>query len=114
MGTKGAKMTFESSESAEELLQHLSRLGDIRLKKMFGGYGIFNKDVMFGLVTGEGGVFFKADDSNIHLFEQAGSPKHIRMPYYRVPDEIFADETALIDWAKTSITVSRKAKSVQR
>lgn len=110
MGTKGARMTNASQENAEMLQRGLAQLGSIRLKKMFGGYGIFNDDKMFALVTSDGEVFFKADESNIQMYEDAGSHKHARMPYYRLPDEVLADEKALIEWARTSIMVSRKGK----
>jgi DNA transformation protein len=110
MGKKGAKMTSASSTSAERLQQSLFPLGDIRTRKMFGGYGVFEEDTMFALVDSKGGIFFKVDDTNVSQFEEAGSDKHGRMPYYKVPDAILADENALRKWAQTSITVARKAK----
>lgn len=110
MGTKGDKLTDASSLSAERLQQDLAQLGDIRIRKMFGGYGVFEEKTMFALVDSQGRIFFKADDSNIKLFEEAGSAKHARMPYYQVPDAVRNDERALQEWAQTSITVSRNAK----
>ena len=110
MGKKDAKLTGASSSSAEDLQVSLSSLGDIRIRKMFGGYGVFEGDTMFALVDSKGIVFFKADDSNVHLYDHAGSSKHFRMPYYSVPDKVLADEDVLHDWAKFSIAVSRKAK----
>ncbi|MBI9044791.1 MAG: TfoX/Sxy family protein, partial [Anaerolineaceae bacterium] len=82
----------------------------IHLKKMFGGYGVFEAGKMFAMIDKEGCVFFKADESNIKWYEDAGSKKHARMPYFEVPEELLADETALKKWAQASITVSKKAK----
>ena len=110
MAKKGDKLTGASSISAEKLQRSLSGLGDIRIRKMFGGYGVFEENTMFALVDSEGGIFFKADDTNIKLFEKANSTKHGRMPYYRVPDVVLGDESVLHEWAHSSITVSRKAK----
>jgi DNA transformation protein len=110
MGTKGAKLTSASATSAERLQVGLSRLGDISIRKMFGGYGVFEAGTMFALVDSEGGIFFKVDDTNVGQFEEAGSTKHGRMPYYRVPEVVLDDEQALQEWAQSSIEVSRSAK----
>ena len=59
MGTKGDKLTGASSLSAEELQDRLMPLGDIRIRKMFGGYGIFENKAMFALINSEGDVYFK-------------------------------------------------------
>ena len=80
MGKKDSKLTGASSAAAEGLQQELSSLGDIRLRKMFGGYGVFEQDKMFALVDSEGSIYFKVDETNIHLYEEAGSGKHSRMP----------------------------------
>jgi DNA transformation protein len=110
MGEKDARLTGAASTSAEDLQLRLSSLGNIRIRKMFGGYGVFEEDTMFALVDSAGGIFFKADDTNIPLYDAAGSNKHFRMPYYRVPDKVLADEGALHEWAQSSILVSRNAK----
>jgi len=44
MGAKGAKLTSESILSAEIIQKQLSEIGNIRIKKMFGGHGIFEED----------------------------------------------------------------------
>ncbi len=110
MGTKGAKLTGEASTSAERLQLALSPLGEISTRKMFGGYGVFESGTMFALVDSQGDIFFKADSTNLERFEEAGSTKHGRMPYYRVPDTVLDDEHALHEWAQSSIEVSRSAK----
>ena len=64
---------------------------------------------MFALVDSDGRIYFKADDTNVYLYDHAGSNKHFRMPYYRVPDNVLTDEAALQEWAHSSIIVSRNA-----
>jgi DNA transformation protein len=110
MGNKGDQKTSASSIAVEELQDNLASLGDIRLRNMFGGYGVFMEDTMFALVDSSGTVFFKVDDSNLSLYEDAGSEKHGRMPYYRVPGNVLGDEETLLKWAQISINVSKKAK----
>ena len=103
-------MTDASTVAAENLQERLGGLGDIRIKKMFGGYGIFEEETMFSLIDKNGNIYFKVDDSNLSMYEESGSTKHGRMPYYRVPADILADDTILIDWARISIDVAKKAK----
>ncbi|MCJ7618532.1 MAG: TfoX/Sxy family protein [Desulfobacterales bacterium] len=110
MGEKGEKLTSESSKSAEDLQNRLAKLCDIRIKKMFGGHGIFEQDKMFALIDSKGRVFFKIDDTNQSRFEEAGSEKHARMPYYRVPEEVLGDDELLEEWAQISIKISKGLK----
>ena len=110
MGKKGDKLTSESSKSAEDIQNRLAKLGDIRVKKMFGGYGIFEGDKMFALIDSHGRVFFKVDDTNRVRFEEAGSEKHARMPYFRVPEEVLGDDDLLEEWARKSIRISKGGK----
>lgn len=110
MGTKGDKMTSDSSKSADDIQNRLSGIGAIRVKKMFGGYGVFDTDKMFALIDSSGRLFFKADDTNRARYEQAGSEKHFRMPYFRVPDEVFNDDKLLEEWARESIGISKGGK----
>ena len=110
MGTKNDRLTNASSVSAEDLQESLLPLGDVRIRKMFGGYGVFEGETMFALVDSNGVIFFKADDTNRQMYEEAGSQKHGRMPYFQVPNEVLADEQTLKDWAHTSIDVSKKGK----
>ena len=109
MGTKGARATDASAASAERLQVGLASLGDISIRKMFGGYGVFEAGTMFALVDSQQGIFFKVDATNLERYQEAGSTKHGRMPYYRVPDPVLDDEPALQDWAQSSIMVSRNA-----
>jgi DNA transformation protein len=107
MGEEGSKLTNDSSQAAEEIQKRLAGLGNIRTKKMFGGYGVFEEDKMFALIDSSGQVFFKVDESNRASYEEAGSEKHSRMPYYRVPDEVFEDDGLLKEWAGLSIGISK-------
>jgi DNA transformation protein len=110
MGTKGNELTGVADDSAKKIQDCLAPLGDIRIRKMFGGYGVFEEETMFALVDSQGNIFFKADETNFQLFEAAGSQKHGRMPYYQVPEHVLEDDKVLQVWAQTSITISKKTK----
>ncbi|MDN5200644.1 TfoX/Sxy family protein [Fulvivirgaceae bacterium BMA10] len=110
MGEKGARLTPQAAERADQLVSDLSQLGDVTNKKMFGGYGIFESGAMFAIINSAGDVFLKADESNVKRFEDIGATKHGKMPYYQIPDVILNDPSKLVEWAKESISISRGKK----
>ena len=100
--------TESSRDSADNLIGRLANLDTVTTKKMFGGYGIFSAQKMFALIDSDGRVFFKVDPSNQSRYDGAGSPKHARMPYYLVPDEVMRNDESLIEWARISIEISHR------
>jgi TfoX/Sxy family transcriptional regulator of competence genes len=58
MGKNGDQMTDVSVTAAEDLQTRLKSLGDIQLKKMFGGHGVFESGTMFSLIDKNGGIYF--------------------------------------------------------
>ena len=107
MGVKGDKGTNEGTLTAELLIEKLVAIPEVNLKKMFGGYGIFCDGKMFGLVNSKGQAYFKANDSNMDHFENHGSHRHSKMPYFSVPDEVIMDQDTLVEWAKSSIALTK-------
>lgn len=102
MGKKGAKFSEEIGTLADETLHRLSPLGPITWKKMFGGASIYLDGKMFALIDPEARLHFKVDDSIRARFDDAGSTKHDRMPYFSVPEKVLANDEALIEWAQSS------------
>lgn len=84
MGEKGDRQTELSDYSAGLLLKHLSEIGNLSTKKMFGGIGVFHSGTMFGMVNSNGDVYFKADPKGI--IDVGSSEKHPKMSYYTVGD----------------------------
>jgi DNA transformation protein len=109
MNQKNDQLKNPSTYAAEDLQQRLHSLGDIHIKKMFGGHGIFESGKMFALVDSEGSVFLKVDDSNRSRFEKARSKKHARMPYYQIPSIILDSDRDLKEWAQVSIEIAHQA-----
>ena len=114
MGQKGAKLTEKAVQANEKLLQDLADLGDVSSRKMFGGFGIFESGAMFALITPEGNVHFKVDDSNRSAYEEAGSGQHMKMPYFEVPSSVLGDGEKLKNWARDSIAIARASKKTKK
>ena len=114
MSEKKPKQTNVAYKIGETLLKILSVVGDLNGRKMFGGYGIFADGAMFVLISKEGDIHFKVDDSNRPKYEAAGSQQFMNMPYYRLPDAIYQQDDDLFAWAKESIAIAQASKKRKR
>lgn len=91
-------------------------LGDIRIKRMFGGAGLFCNELMFALEA-DGTVYFKADENNRSAFENAGSVpfsyemsgKTRSMSYWQVPEDAADDPEELRNLAVGALEAARRA-----
>ena len=61
-----------SSAFIDGVLGNLVSLGPIRARAMFGGWGLFLDDAMFGLIAGER-LYFKVDTETEPRFAAAGA-----------------------------------------
>ena len=109
MGKKGAKLTPESEAYVENLVTSLAPLGDVTSKKMFGGFGIFEGGVMFGLVSGTT-LHLKVDDSTRSRYEAAGGKQHKPMPYFSLPPTVEKSRAQLRKWGKEAVEVAHRSK----
>ena len=107
MGLKGDKLSNEAALTTELFTEKMSQISGITSKKMFGGYGIFHDEKMFGLVNPKGEIYLKADDSIKKKFELVGSHSHGRMPYFSLPEDLLLDSEKLTKWVKESIEISK-------
>lgn len=89
----------------------LKDLGNIEVKKMFGGAGVMFNGKMFAIVHGAS-LFFKTDDQLKGLYEEKGMErfqpfrKKMRMNYHEVPPEIIENSISLQTWARWSIDIA--------
>lgn len=104
------------SEWIQYVIEMLQPLGQVRVRSMFGGWGLFCDDVMFGLFAEEI-LYFKVDDLNRALFEEqelepftytGGKRKPIQMSYYRAPDEIYDNPDAALKWGRIGLEAAQR------
>ncbi len=109
------------SEFTDYLSELFSDFGQVKARKMFGGYGIYLEEIMFGLVV-EDCLYLKADASNVDQFEarnlcpffyhKAGKP--IKLSYYQAPSEILDDPEEAAIWARRSYAISMSTRKTKR
>ncbi len=109
------------SEYIEYLHEVFELFGPIKIRKMFGGYGLYHQELMFALVA-EDTLYLKADAENLSFFEDEGlgpfeynkGGKVVKMSYYLAPDEIMDDCEQAAIWARRSFEAARRSQKVQK
>jgi DNA transformation protein and related proteins len=92
-------------------------LGDVQIKKMFGGKSIYFNGIITAIET-DGEIFLKADALSAPQFEAAGARqwsydgkgKTVKMPYWTVPDAALDDPEELAQWTKRALEAARRGK----
>lgn len=94
----------------------LAPVGPIKVKRMFGGAGIYAEGAMFAIVTGER-LYFKTDDAGTSVFAAAGmgpftyslkTGTGVLKSYWQVPELLFDEPDELIAWARRAIAAARQ------
>lgn len=106
----------------EELFEPL---GPVKVKKLFGGAGIFaplpEGDVMFGLIAQQS-IYLKVGDENRRDFEDEGMTaftygregKRGSMSYYEMPERLYDDPDELVEWARKALDAALKSRTGKR
>ncbi len=108
-------------EFADHVVGRLLPFGPVAARRMFGGFGVYLDDVMFGLI-GWNTLYFKVDDANRGDFERAamapftdeGKTRPVRLSYYQVPNDVFDDPERLAEWAAGAVAAARRAKDARK
>ncbi len=97
------------------VLGQLEELGDVTPRSMFGGVGLYYRDVFFGIVAADV-LYLKVDDATRGDYERAGMgpfrpfPDRGRgtMQYYAVPLDVLESAAELAEWARRAIDVAKR------
>ncbi|HCF62272.1 MAG TPA: competence protein TfoX, partial [Myxococcales bacterium] len=103
----------------EDVLDLLEPLGAVRARAMFGGWGLWLDDAIFGLIVDER-LFFKIDESSRPEFEGAGCEpfvydsgkgRPVAMSYWTPPPGTEDDRHAVLPWARKGLEAAARAKA---
>lgn len=107
---------------SEHLIEVLAPLGPIKVRKMFGGAGVYCGDLMFALVADDT-LFLKSDDGNRRDFESEGlSPftyatrngRKSLMSYWQAPERLLDDGDEMVAWAGKALAAANRSGSQAR
>ncbi len=96
-------------------------LGPVRARAMFGGWGLFLDDAMFGLIARER-LYFKVDAESQPRFAAAGAEaftylrqgKRIALSYWEAPSGAPLEAGALLPWAELGLAAAQRARQKRR
>ena len=92
----------------ECVVTRLGVLGDITSRAMFGGLGLYWRDVIFGIVFRDR-LYLKVDDRSRPEYERRGmgpfrpNERQTLKAYYEVPPDVLDDAEALTSWVRQAI-----------
>ena len=105
----------------ELCIELLAPLGPVRVRRMFGGQGLY-VDGLFMAIIDDGQLFLKADDTTLERFDAAGCvpftfPDKTGQPvvtHYRRPPEDALESPALMrPWARLALEAALRAANAK-
>ena len=101
--------------------EQLAPLGAVRVRSMFGGFGIYADDLFFAIIDDDV-LYFKADAMNRERFVNAGAEPFrypvkdgtmTEMSYFSAPEGALDDQSELLDWARSGLDAALRARAVK-
>lgn len=93
------------------VLDQLQTMDDLACRRMFGGYGLYNQGVFFGIIS-QGRLYFKTDPTTRPHYVERGMlpfrprPQQTLTSYYEVPVDVLEDATQLTTWAQQACQIA--------
>ncbi|WP_230532918.1 TfoX/Sxy family protein [Microvirga roseola] len=104
---------------AEAIRDVLRNLGPVHIRRMFGGQGVYQGELMFALEA-YGELYLKVDDESIGLFRERGSRPFVyesrdgrttTISYWLIPESALDDPDEAAELAGLALAAARRAKA---
>jgi DNA transformation protein and related proteins len=110
-----------SSDYLAFVLEQLAGLEGVVWRRMFGGVGLYQEELFFGLIADDT-LYLRADDSNRADYTARGAAPfrpyadrpHVSMSYFEAPADVLDDARTLTEWARRSIAVAQRAPAPKK
>jgi DNA transformation protein and related proteins len=100
------------------VLDQLNELGDVTARSMFGGVGLYQRGIFFGIIARDV-LYLKVDEATRPDYERVGMEAFRPYPdrpgtmqYYAVPIEVLESGIELTEWARKAVG-GRGARGLQ-
>ena len=94
------------------VLDQLDELPELECRSMFGGYGLYQEEIFFGIIF-QGRLYFKTNARSAVPYRKLGmkpfqpNRKQTLRNYYEVPVDIIEDCDRLTNWAREAVRVRK-------
>lgn len=104
------------------VLDQLNGLGSLRVKRMFGGAGIYCDEHFFAILADDE-LYFKVDEHNRDDYQHLGlkpftfftkKGRKATMSYYPLPVDVLEDSDRLLEWAGKALEAAQRVKKNSR
>jgi DNA transformation protein len=101
-------MAMAGERFEDGLLDRLSALGEVSLRPLFGGHGVYWGETIFAIVF-QDRLYLRVDECSKGLYLARGmgpfrpNGRQTLKSYYEVPPDVLADPEALLSWAGEAI-----------
>ena len=108
-------MNAKDESFKDFVLDQLVAMDDVEARRMFGGFGLYQDAVFFGIVH-KGKLFFKIDESTVGEYRKRKmktfrpNAKQTLKSYYQVPVDVIEDADELRQWAVKAVSCQTKKK----
>jgi DNA transformation protein and related proteins len=102
----------------DHVLDLLSPLGPVAPRRLFGGYGLYARGVMFALLDDDE-LFLKTDAESLPRFRERDCRMWVwasdgpATDYFRPPDEAHEDPEAMEPWARLGLEAALRVKGAK-
>jgi DNA transformation protein len=99
-----------------------AEFGPIRLRRFFGGEGIYAGDVMIGMVFNADTIYFRTDTDTRRPFDAEKckpftfykGKELITTIWLAIPDRLYDDPEELARWARAALAVAKASPTAKR
>ncbi len=107
------------SDSFMEFVKELlAEFAPLRIKRMFGGAGVYSNELFFAILV-EDELYLKVDDVTRADYERSGlrpftyemkNGRTATMSYYPVPADVLEDPEELFRWVRGALDAAKRGK----
>jgi DNA transformation protein and related proteins len=105
------------SDFVDFVAEQMAFVDGLRVRSMFGGFGIYQDGCMFALIASDR-LYFKADATTRAEFEAQGlgpftyvaRGKDVTLQYYEAPPDVFEQQEAMRAWVSLAVETALRAR----
>ena len=120
LGTPG-RSAPAGGEFAVHCTELLAPLGPVRIRRMFGGQGIYLDDLFIAIIADDC-LYLKADAETQQVFRAAGcrafsydaAGQRMTMGYWTVPEDAMEASPQMAPWARLALAAALRARAMQK